>query len=82
MSTRSLPIVKAYRLGLDPSYSLEVIATPAELMLHAGGQEVSSEDLARIELPTSTKTWKPISHTTVHDTALGQLASRYLYRQQ
>ena len=33
---------------------------PAELVLHAGGKEVSYEDLARVDLPSSTKTWVPI----------------------
>jgi len=47
---------------------------PAELMLHAGGQEVSYEDLARVDLPASTRTWVPIKHTTVLDTAVDTLA--------
>lgn len=47
---------------------------PAELVLHAGGKEVSYEDLARVDLPTSTKTWVPIKHTTVLDTAVTTLA--------
>lgn len=47
---------------------------PAELMLHAGGQEVRLEDLARVDLPASTKTWRPISHATVLNTAVETLA--------
>jgi hypothetical protein len=42
-------------------------------MLHQGGQEVSREQLTQFILPPATKTWKPISHTTVLDTALRTL---------
>ena len=47
---------------------------PAELLLHAGSKEVVYEDLARVDLPPATKTWRPIKHTTVLDTAVETLA--------
>lgn len=47
---------------------------PAELVLHAGGKEVSYEELARVDLPDPTRTWVPIKHTTVLDTAVATLA--------
>jgi hypothetical protein len=46
----------------------------ATLVLHAGGKEVSVDDLARVDLPESTKTWVPIKHTTVLSTATDTLA--------
>lgn len=46
---------------------------PAELMLHAGGKEVRYEDLAAVQVPPPTKTWVPIRHTTVLDTAVSTL---------
>ena len=45
----------------------------ATLMLHQGGQEVSREQLAQFILPPATKTWRPIGHATVLDTALRTL---------
>ena len=45
----------------------------ATLMLHQGGQEVSREQLTQYILPPATRTWKPISHVTVLDTALRTL---------
>src|SRR5438067_2803660 len=41
----------------------------ATLMLHQGGNEVSREQLGQLVLPPPTRTWKPISHATVLDTA-------------
>jgi len=46
----------------------------ATLMLHQGGEEVSREELTQIILPSATKSWKPISHHAVLDTALQTLA--------
>lgn len=45
----------------------------AILMLHAGGQEVSREKLTQLTLPPATRTWKPIGHATVLDTAIRTL---------
>ncbi len=46
----------------------------ATLMLHQGGKEVSREELTQFILPPATKSWKPISHNAVLDTALQTLA--------
>lgn len=45
----------------------------ATLVLHQGGNEVSREQLTQFVLPPPTRTWKPISHTTVLDNALQTL---------
>ncbi len=45
----------------------------AELILHAGGKQASYEALAEVEVPPATRTWVPIKHTTVLDTAVGTL---------
>ncbi|MCE9530877.1 MAG: hypothetical protein K8T89_07105 [Planctomycetes bacterium] len=45
----------------------------ATLMLHQGGREVSREQLTQFILPPATRTWKPISHAAVLDTALRTL---------
>ena len=45
----------------------------ATLMLHQGGTEVNREKLNELVLPPPTRTWKPISHATVLDTALQTL---------
>ncbi len=41
----------------------------AELMLHRGGRLVDRQELATIRLPESTKTWHPVAHDRVLDTA-------------
>ncbi len=46
----------------------------ATLLLHAGGREVTREELTEFTCPPATKTWRPISHTNVLDTALNTLA--------
>lgn len=45
----------------------------ATLILHAGGHEVSREELRQFIVPPATQTWKPISHAAVLDTALQTL---------
>lgn len=45
----------------------------ATLMLHAGGREVSRDELTQLILPPATRTWKPIGHATVLDTAIATL---------
>lgn len=45
----------------------------ANLMLHTGGREVEREELKQIILPPATRTWKPIGHETVLNTALDSL---------
>ena len=47
---------------------------PAELMLHAGGKEVSYEERGAVPVPAPTKTWVPIRYTNVLDTAVTTLA--------
>lgn len=42
----------------------------SSLMLHSGGREVSREELALLPCPERTKTWAPVSHARVLDTAL------------
>ena len=40
------------------------------LILHRGAREVSREELALVPLPAPTKTWAPVGHQRVLDTAL------------
>src|SRR5436309_1851129 len=43
------------------------------LVLHCGGQEVTVEDLRAVRVPERTRTWAPVSHLRVLETALGSL---------
>lgn len=43
------------------------------LNLHSGGSEVSYDSLQRISAPDPTRTWVPIKHASVLDTAVGTL---------
>ncbi len=45
----------------------------ANLVLHAGGRQVSYEALAEVEVPPATRTWVPIQHTTVLNTTVATL---------
>ncbi len=45
----------------------------ATLVLHTGGRHVEREELRQIILPQATRTWKPISHEVVLNTALDSL---------
>lgn len=45
-----------------------------QLVLHTGGRAVEREELKQIILPPATKTWHPIGHETVLDTALDAVA--------
>jgi Domain of unknown function (DUF932) len=45
----------------------------SNLILHCGGRTVEREELKQFILPEATKTWKPISHDRVLDTALQTL---------
>lgn len=45
----------------------------SSLMLHCGAREVSREELAVLPCPPPTKTWAPVNHVRVLDTALGTL---------
>lgn len=49
------------------------MATSA-LMLHCGAREVSREELATLPCPPPTKTWAPVGHARVLETALGTLS--------
>lgn len=46
----------------------------SNLMLHCGAREVSHEELATLPCPPPTKTWAPVGHARVLETALGTLA--------
>lgn len=43
------------------------------LVLHRGGREVTREELAMVPLPPPTKTWAPVGHVRVLDTALATI---------
>jgi hypothetical protein len=43
-------------------------------MLHCGAREVNREELAILPCPPPTKTWAPVGHSRVLETALGTLA--------
>lgn len=45
----------------------------SSLILHCGGKTVEREELKQFILPPATKTWKPISHDRVLETALATL---------
>jgi hypothetical protein len=46
----------------------------SNLMLHCGAREVPREELTRLPCPPPTKTWAPVGHARVLDTALVTLA--------
>ncbi len=45
----------------------------ADLILHCGAREVSREELAVLPCPPPTKTWAPVNHARILDTAIGTL---------
>jgi hypothetical protein len=63
----------AFCRGLDLSLSGGIKMATSSLMLHCGAREVSREELAVLPCPPPTKTWAPVNHARVLDTALGTL---------
>ena len=45
----------------------------SNLILHRGAREVSREELALVPMPAQTKTWAPVGHQRVLDTALATI---------
>jgi len=45
----------------------------ATLMLQDGGREITRDELNNLSCPSATRSWRPISHATVLDTALQTL---------
>jgi hypothetical protein len=45
----------------------------SNLVLHCGGREVTRDELAMLRCPPPTKTWAPVGHVRVLETALATL---------
>ena len=43
------------------------------LILHRGAREVTREEFESLPVPPATKTWAPVSHSRVLDTAVATL---------
>ena len=52
------------------------------LVLHCGGQEVSESDVYDVDTPNATDTWQPISHQTLIETVVNNMALAGLVIQQ